>query len=296
MATDLLLYAQFKASKVGKTGLSPTIDIWKITKADSTVTSVVTGGATFAIGRGLYGYRIAAATPLTHDYIGVLITADATVDDQEIPALRFDYGESRATEFALIDVATSTRLAAASYVAPPTPPTVGAIADAVWDEASAGHVATGSTGKLLTTAGAATDPLLNIAGSYASDTMGGKIQLIGTNTTVVNSPIVNADISVIYGDDYYIADGRAVPLTSTQWVIADITPYTGVVKVTTPTAVLSFPVTISAAQQAYLPLTAVQIATIGVGYHTYDFEVTKIADSHVATLQQGSFAVTPDAR
>ena len=296
MATDLLLYAQFKASKTGKTGLSPTIDVWKVAKADLTITQIVTGGACTEIGRGLYGYRIASATPLTHDYLGVVMTADATVDDQQIPALRFDYGESRVTEFGYLDVAVSSRLASASYTAPTTPPTTGAIADAVWDEASADHVATGSMGKLLSTAGAASDPLLNIAGTYASDTMGGKIQLIGTNTTVVNSPIVNADIGVIYGDDYYNADGRAVPLTSTQWVIADITPYTGMVRVSTPSGVVALPVVITAATHAYLQLTATQIASLGVGFHTYDFEVTKISDGHVATLQQGSFAVTEDVR
>lgn len=52
------------------------------------------------------------------------------------------------TELARIDVATSTRLASASYT---TPPTVGAIADQVWDEAYADHTLAGSFGKLLNT-------------------------------------------------------------------------------------------------------------------------------------------------
>lgn len=51
-----------------------------------------------------------------------------------------------ATELARIDVATSTRLASGSYTSPPT---AGAIADAVWDEATVDHTSTGSTGEAL---------------------------------------------------------------------------------------------------------------------------------------------------
>ena len=50
-----------------------------------------------------------------------------------------------------IDAAVSTRLASASYT---TPPTVGAVADAVWDELLAGHTTVGSAGAGLTSAAA----------------------------------------------------------------------------------------------------------------------------------------------
>lgn len=47
-----------------------------------------------------------------------------------------------------LDAAVSTRLATASYT---TPPTVGAIADQVWDEATAGHTTSGTFGEQVKT-------------------------------------------------------------------------------------------------------------------------------------------------
>lgn len=54
-----------------------------------------------------------------------------------------------------VNATISSRLASASYT---TPPTVGAIADQVWDEAIAGHVGAGSTGETLSDAGGAGTP------------------------------------------------------------------------------------------------------------------------------------------
>lgn len=51
-----------------------------------------------------------------------------------------------ATELGRIDVATSTRLAAGSYTAPPTAATV---AGAVWDKATVDHTSTGSFGAIV---------------------------------------------------------------------------------------------------------------------------------------------------
>lgn len=60
------------------------------------------------------------------------------------------------TELGRIDVAVSTRLATAGYTVPPT---VGEIADANWDEALSGHLTAGTTGKALSDASAAGTPL-----------------------------------------------------------------------------------------------------------------------------------------
>jgi hypothetical protein len=54
-----------------------------------------------------------------------------------------------------INATISSRLATSGYTAPPT---VGAIADQVWDEAIAGHAGAGSTGEALSNAGAAGTP------------------------------------------------------------------------------------------------------------------------------------------
>lgn len=81
-----------------------------------------------------------------------------------------------ATELGRIDVATSTRLASSAYT---TPPTVGAIADAVWDETLGDHLASGSTGAGLNAAGSAGDPWsTSLPGAYGSGTAG---FILGTN-------------------------------------------------------------------------------------------------------------------
>lgn len=56
-----------------------------------------------------------------------------------------------------INATISSRLASGSYT---TPPTVGAIADQVWDEALGGHAVPGSTGEALSAAGGAGNPWL----------------------------------------------------------------------------------------------------------------------------------------
>lgn len=75
-----------------------------------------------------------------------------------------------------LDAAVSSRLASAGYTAPPS---VGAIADQVWDEAIAGHLVAGSTGEKLNSAGAAGDPWgTALPGAYVNGTAG---FLLGTN-------------------------------------------------------------------------------------------------------------------
>ncbi len=69
-----------------------------------------------------------------------------------------------------LDVVVSTRLATSGYT---TPPTVGQIADQVWDEALAGHVGAGSTGEALGAAGSAGDPWTTmLPGSYSAGQAG----------------------------------------------------------------------------------------------------------------------------
>jgi len=70
----------FVASKVGKTGLSPTVDI---TDIDGNV--LVTAGNATEIVRGTYKYSYMGADGLT--LFAVAMTADATVDAQHVPAM-----------------------------------------------------------------------------------------------------------------------------------------------------------------------------------------------------------------
>jgi hypothetical protein len=100
-----------------------------------------------------------------------------------------------------LDVVVSTRLASSGYT---TPPTVGAIADQVWDEAIAGHLGAGSTGEALNAAGSAGDPwATGLPGAYSAGSAG---FIVGTNlNATVSSRLAsgsytapdNADIALI---------------------------------------------------------------------------------------------------
>lgn len=74
-----LFYGFFVASKVGKTGLTPTVDVWGPGGAE------VTAANATEIGDGLYSYSHTDA--VDGDYTAVFKTADATVDAQHVPAL-----------------------------------------------------------------------------------------------------------------------------------------------------------------------------------------------------------------
>jgi len=64
-------------------------------------------------------------------------------------------------------------------------PTVGEVADAVWDEALAGHLGVGSTGAALNAAGAAGDPWLTaLPGAYGAGTAG---DIIGNLVTDIGA-------------------------------------------------------------------------------------------------------------
>lgn len=71
------------------------------------------------------------------------------------------------------------------------PPTVGAIADAVWDEAIAGHAVVGSTGAALSAAGAAGDPWATVVpGAYGAGTAGEALGVL-TDASFGNSALLN---------------------------------------------------------------------------------------------------------
>ena len=49
----LCFYGHFVASKVGKTSLTPTVDLWRIVRSDGTSSQVVTAGESVEVGNGL---------------------------------------------------------------------------------------------------------------------------------------------------------------------------------------------------------------------------------------------------
>lgn len=94
-----------------------------------------------------------------------------------------------------------------------TPPTVGAIADAVWDEALSGHATSGTAGAALTSASAAGDPWgTALPGAYGVGTAG---KILGTNLDAAVSSRSSHSAA-----DVWAAGTRT--LTSFGTLVADI--------------------------------------------------------------------------
>lgn len=78
----LMFYAFFVETKVGKTGLTVTVDVYR------NGSEIVTGGSATEVGDGLYKYELASGSNNAEgEYICVFKTATSTVDQQHIPAL-----------------------------------------------------------------------------------------------------------------------------------------------------------------------------------------------------------------
>jgi hypothetical protein len=286
LANAITFYVFFVESKLGKTGLTVTCDIWELTQAGG-ATEIVTGGSASEIGDGLYKYVLSSGSvDAIGEYIAVFKTATTTVDAQHIPAL-WIVGRGGNEN---LDAAISSRNAT-------TPPAANAIADQVWDEAITGHAVAGSTGALLSAAGAAADPLLNaVPGSYASGTAGAALGRIGSAEVTVVSP-VTADgtaIMLIYGDDYYNADGRALTFTGTNW--PTLTGGTVTLRIQTAAGVVAITGTVTGAAACRFDVTKAQVESLGEGIFDYDLEAALVTSAHIATLAQGKLSIVQDVR
>lgn len=116
-------------------------------------------------------------------------------------------------------------LAAIPTTNPSEPPSAATIADAVWDEATAGHVATGTFGKLFadvwTSIGAALATAV-AAVKGVVDAIKVRTDTIGAATLTVTSPITaGGDLTLVAGDDY--SGSRAIPFVLTGWTGDDLT-------------------------------------------------------------------------
>lgn len=77
--TEQIFYGFFVASKLGKTGLTVTVDVY----GESGI--LVSGASATEIAGGLYKYAYTPAS--AGNYIAIFKTADTSVDQQEIPSL-----------------------------------------------------------------------------------------------------------------------------------------------------------------------------------------------------------------
>jgi hypothetical protein len=260
----------FTKSKVGVAPANaPTVDV-----CDSAGTLVVTGGSPTTLSGivGLYGYSYTNAT--AGEYIAVFKTADTTVDLQHIPSW------TPTVIYTNLDATVSSRNAT-------TPPTVDAIADQVWDELIAGHAVATSTGALLTTAGAAADPLLNaVPGTYASGSAGAALGRIASGQLTIVQPVIEDGlIRIRQGDDYYAADGRSFDITYATWpVLTGATITWTVAGVTITGSVVS-------ANTVRMELTKVQSASLPRGAGSYSVKAVLVTTTHAVTLVEDAIVL-----
>ena len=113
-ANALTFYAFYIATKQGVTGLTVTVDVWRVNTSASP-TQVVTAGSATAVGGGLYLYQLASASVTVEgEYVAIFKTTSSTPDQQHIPAI---WVVSKAgTEY--LDASVASRLPTASYTAP----------------------------------------------------------------------------------------------------------------------------------------------------------------------------------
>ena len=206
--------------------------------------------------------------------------------------------DANSTKLANLDAAVTSRLAGASYSAPPS---AASVADAVWDEATADHAATGTTGKALANAGSAADPLTNtVPGTYASGTAGAALGRIGSGQITTTSPVATSgDVTIVRGDDYNSADGRALDWTDVSAAWPDLTGASVLVTVQTTgsaqwTKAGSVVTPTGSGKKVRVEPTAADTATFAGGA-SYPFDVqATLSSGRKVTLLRGTWYVLAD--
>ena len=190
-------------------------------------------------------------------------------------------------------VGAAMTLTAAYDAAKTAAPTALANADAVWDEALSGHTATGSAGKALASAGAASDPLLNpVPGSYPSGSAGAALGSIGSAQVIITSPVANSGIITIYaGDDYYAVDGRSIDVTDASGLWPDLTGATVTFKAGAFSKAMTVITPTGTAKKVRLELTKVETASILPRTNPYKITAVLATTAHVTTLVESLLTV-----
>jgi hypothetical protein len=292
VSVRLWVFYQLKTDGSRATGLTVTLDVDKYHRTTGVRSRVETGVSAVEGANGVYSYTVANVSDIaTYDYVGVFMTAATTVIAKDLPSLQQDFVAALSAVLTYLDAAVSTRLAAASYSAAPT---AEANADAVWDEALSGHTTTGTAGKTLATAGAATDPWLNeVPGSYVAPQSGYYISRLALNTVALtaNFDPETKEMRYRYGDDYSAVENRSTVFTT----LLDLTNGGVNWNVRTESGLVVVPCTLLGAHSYDLGPTAAQIMAVGVGVWPYDLEMS-LSNGHTVTEIAGTVAIAEDVR
>jgi hypothetical protein len=216
---DLVFEAAFVESKIGKTGLTVVCSVYNPAR-----TKVVDAQNATEVGGGLYTYTHSGANVASNgNWRAVFHTATTTVDSQDVFAL-IQVGRAGTPN---LDAAITSRLASASYTAPPTASDVwsvstrtlssagtagvaaavwafggrtltsltdlfGEIRTAVWGALKSAYAGATTMGGAMNAASAAGDPLLNPGGEYPDGTIGGEMDAVYRRVTAGPVRVVSA--------------------------------------------------------------------------------------------------------
>ena len=88
LSNNLDFFSFFVASKLGVTGLTVTVDVWKHLTSTNTSSQIITAGSATEVGGGLYRYQLSSASVTGEgEYICIFKTSSATPDQQHIPSI-----------------------------------------------------------------------------------------------------------------------------------------------------------------------------------------------------------------
>jgi hypothetical protein len=199
---------------VAGAGLTALASAANLAIVDGVVDAILVDTAEIGVaGAGLTALATQASVNTIDDFLDTEIAAILAAVDTEVSAIKAKTDNLPASPAAVSDI-----------------PTAAAVADAVWDEAIAGHAGAGSTGAALSSASAAGDPWgVAIPGAYGAGTAG---KIVGDNlNATVSSRLAtvgytapdNASIAAILIDTAEIgAAGAGLTALATQASVTTI--------------------------------------------------------------------------
>ena len=112
LSNNLDFFSFFVASKLGTTGLTVTVDVWKHLTSTNASSQIVTAGSATEVGGGLYRYQLSSASVTGEgEYICIFKTTSTTPDQQHIPSIWCV--QKAGSEY--LDAAVTTRASATDY-------------------------------------------------------------------------------------------------------------------------------------------------------------------------------------
>jgi hypothetical protein len=88
LSNNLDFFSFFVASKLGTTGLTVTVDVWKHLTSTNASSQIITAGSATEVGGGLYRYQLSSASVTGEgEYICIFKTTSTTPDQQHIPSI-----------------------------------------------------------------------------------------------------------------------------------------------------------------------------------------------------------------